>query len=178
MLVRHAVGEDVAAIVTMSRRVQAALTASGRLQEFGPIPDGVVAAHVAAGTAYVLADAGRILGGVFVAPATGTSHPIVRQWGLDELPGTTFFLNKLMIDPDEQRRGLGYLLLDGVKALVLTAPGDAIVLDCWAGNDKLRAFYTRAGFHLHGVFPAGTPAHPFEVAVFIYRHETGGGAGG
>ena len=175
MRVQHATGDDIPVFVAMSRRVQAALTASGSLQEFGPIPDGVVAAHVAAGTAYVLADAGRILGGVFVAPATSASYPIIRQWGLDELPGATFYLNKLMIEPDEQHRGLGYLLLDGVEALVLTAPCDTIVLDCWAGNDKLRAFYTRAGFHLHGVFPAGTPAHPFQVAVFIYRRESAGG---
>lgn len=177
MHVRHATGEDIPVVVEMSRRVQAALTASGSLQEFGPIPVAVVAAHVAAGTAYVLTDAGRILGGVFVVPATGVSHPIIRQWGLADLPGTTFFLNKLMIEPDEQSHGLGYLLLDGVRSLVLAAPSDTIALDCWAGSEKLRAFYTRAGFHLHGVFPAGTPAHPFEVAVFTSRRVAGGTVG-
>lgn len=177
MHVRYATGDDVPAIVAMSRRVQAALTAAGSLQEFGPIPVAVVAAHVAAGTAYVLVDAGRILGGVFVAPATGTSHPAICRWGLEGVPGATFFLEKLMIEPDEQRHGLGYLLLDGVKSLVLAASGDTIVLDCWAGSDKLRAFYIRAGFHLHGVYPAGTPSHVFEVAVFTHRREAVKGAG-
>ncbi len=72
MNVRHADGDDVSAIVAMSRHVQEALTASGSLQEFGPIPVAVVAAHVATSSAYVLVDAERILGGVFVAPATAT----------------------------------------------------------------------------------------------------------
>jgi len=170
MHVRHATPDDIHTIAAMSTRVQAKLTASGSLQEFGPLPVDVVAARVAAGTAYVLdGGAGQILGGVFVAPITDETESKMRLWGLAELPGTIFFLEKLMIEPGEQGYGLGYALLDGIKLLVLAAPDDTIVLDCWAGNDTLRAFYTRAGFHLHGVFPAGTPLGTFEVAVFVYR---------
>ena len=172
MHVRHATHGDIRVIAEMSARVQAALTASGSLQAFGPIPVAVVAAHVAAGTAYVLDDDMRTLGGVFLAPGAGESHPALRRWGLDRLPGTTYFLEKLMIEPDEQRRRLGYALLSGVRSLVLKTPHDTIVLDCWAGNGKLRAFYSRAGFHLHGVFPAGAPPHTYDVAVFTSRRHT------
>jgi GNAT superfamily N-acetyltransferase len=175
MRVRHATRDDIAAIVSMAERVQAKLTAAGSLQVFGPLPVALVAAHVAAATAYVLGDDrdGRLLGGVFVAPVTGASHPALRRWGLAELAGTTYFLEKLMIEPGEQGHGLGYALLAGVGSLVLAGPDDTIVLDCWSGNDTLRAFYARAGFHLHGVFPAGTPANAFEVAVFLSYREFG-----
>lgn len=177
MHVRHATPDDIHAFAAMSARVQAKLTASGSLQEFGPLPVEVVAARVESGTAYVLdGGAGQILGGVFVAPVTDETESKMQLWGLAgllDLPGTTYFLEKLMIEPGEQGHGLGYALLDGVKVMVLAAPGDTIVLDCWAGNDTLRAFYTRAGFHLHGVFPAGTPLGTFEVAVFTFRRNAG-----
>jgi hypothetical protein len=39
-----------------------------------------------------------------------------------------------------------------------------IVLDCWAGNAKLRDFYQRAGFTSHGIFPV----QDFEVMVFVF----------
>ncbi|MGH2517968.1 MAG: GNAT family N-acetyltransferase [Ktedonobacterales bacterium] len=169
MRIRHAIPGDIPAIVAISARVQAKLTASGSLQQFGPLPVERVAAHVTAKTAYVLdSGAGHILGGVFVAPATSESHPVMRGWGLADHPGATYFLEKLMIEPEEQGHSLGYLLLEGARSLVLAAPGDTIILDCWAGNDTLRAFYTRAGFHLHGIFPAGTPPGAFAVAVFTH----------
>lgn len=177
MQVRHATKDDVATMAEVSARVQAKLTASGSLQEFGPLPVKVVAERVVAGTAYVLdGGAGHIFGGVFVAPVTDETRPKMHLWDLAELleqPGTTYFLEKLMIEPGEQGNGLGYTLLDGIKSLILAAPDDTIVLDCWAGNDTLRTFYTRAGFHLHGVYPAATPLGAFEVAVFTYRRNEG-----
>lgn len=170
MCVRHARPGDVPALVAISAQVQAKLTASGSQQEFGPLPVALVAAHVAAQTAYALeSGAGRILGGVLVPPATGASYPALRCWGLADLPGATFFLEKLMIAPEEQGHGLGATLLQGVRSRLLVAPHDTIVLDCWVGNDPLRAFYARAGFHLYGAFPAGTPLGAFTVAVFTSR---------
>jgi GNAT superfamily N-acetyltransferase len=85
-------------------------------------------------------------------------------WSLDIMTGPVWFLSKLMIDPARQGSGLGYSLLEGVQADVARRGAGAIVLDCWAGNDTLRAFYSRAGFTLYGVFPAGG----FEVAVFVW----------
>lgn len=174
MRVRQAMGGDVETVVAMSARVQANLTKVGSRQEFGPLPVEVVAARVAAEMVYILEDdGGRILGGVFVTPVTDETRRVIRRWGLAGLPGTTFFLEKLMIEPGEQGRSLGYALLEGVASLVLAGPDDTIVLDCWAGNETLRTFYTRAGFHLHGVFPAGLALGAFEVAVFTFRRQAG-----
>ena len=161
--VRRAERDDIAFIVDLSRRVQEKLTASGSLQQIGPIPRETVEAQVNAGTAHILDRGSRRLGSVFVEPVPVES---LRRWKLDDPTLKPWFLHKLMLEPGEQGHCLGAYFLEGIKAYIASRqPGGTIVLDCWAGNDKLRDFYTRAGFKLHGVFPA----NGFEVAVFVYR---------
>ena len=163
VIVRQACAADVSILVELSRRVQERLTASGSLQQFGPLAPETVAGYVSAGHAYVLDARPGVVGGTFVEAVDPERFPALARWGLDAVTGSIWFLSKLMIDPARQGNGLGYILLDGVKADIARRGAGAIVLDCWAGNETLRAFYTRAGFTLHGVFPAGG----FEVAVFV-----------
>ncbi|MGH2586146.1 MAG: GNAT family N-acetyltransferase [Dehalococcoidia bacterium] len=167
MGVRPAEPHDIAAIVDLSRRVQERLTASGSLQEFGPIPTETVAAHVAAGTAHVLERDNRLIGGVFLEPAATPVTPgltaMLAGWGVSTDGASLWFLQKLMVAPGERGAGLGLTLLDAAQKHVRSHDGGTIVLDCWAGNDKLRAFYADAGFHPHGVFPE----KGYEVAVFV-----------
>lgn len=167
MGVRYAEARDVAAIVDLVRRAQDKLTATGSLQGLTLPSFAAVAAHVAARTAHVL-DGGRgILGSVFVEPAAVRRRPELARWGLDDGDAAAYplwFLHTLVIDPDAQGRGLGRVLLDGVKRAVARDGPATIVLDCWAGNDTLRAFYANAGFRLHGVFPERGHA----VAVFVW----------
>jgi GNAT superfamily N-acetyltransferase len=160
--VRQAVRDDIAYIVDLSRRVQEKLTALGSLQQIGPIAYETVEAQVNAGTAHILDGGSRRLGSVFVEPVPIES---LRRWKLDDVTLKPWFLHKLMLEPEEQGHGLGAHFLEGIKTYIASRRPEAIiVLDCWAGNDKLRDFYTRAGFELHGVFPA----NGFEVAVFVY----------
>lgn len=164
--VRRAEQGDIAFIVDLSRRVQEKLTASGSLQQIGPIPRETVAAQVNAGTAHIIDGSSGRLGSVFVEPVTVERLPNLARWKLADLTSVPWFLHKLMLEPGEQGHGFGTHFLDGIKAYVASQqPESTIVLDCWAGNDKLRDFYTRAGFKLHGVFPA----NGFEVAVFVYQ---------
>lgn len=163
--VRSATIADSSYIVNLSARVQDALIASGSLQQLGPIPDERVAALVAGSYAHILIDSRRPIGSVFVAPA---SEEIIARFGPQPFAEgkPVWFLSKLMIEPQQQGKGLGNLLLDAAKDIV-TRIGGVLALDCWAGNDKLRMFYTRAGFRLHGIFPD----NQFEVAVFIWDCE-------
>lgn len=167
MDLRCAEAGDVPAIVALSARVQERLSASGSLQEFGPIPKETVAAHVAARTAFVLEHSGTLLGGVFLesagAPMTRGLAATLAAWGLDAT-SSLWFLQKLMVEPREQGGGLGRVLLDGAAGLVAGRGAEQIVLDCWDGNAALRDFYTRGGFRLHGVFPE----NGYEVAVSIH----------
>jgi hypothetical protein len=48
----------------------------------------------------------------------------------------------------------------------MAALSGAIVLDCWAGNSKLRDFYQQAGFTSHGIF-AVEDYEDYEVMVFV-----------
>jgi GNAT superfamily N-acetyltransferase len=168
MHVRPAEPRDIPAIVDCSGRVQERLTASGSLQEFGPIPTATVAAHIAAGTAFALDDAGSVIGGVIVepcaSPVTLGLPETVDEWGLGGA-AELWFLQKLMVTPEAQGRGIGRVLLDGALVQVADRGAEQVVLDCWAGNAKLRDFYAVAGFRLHGVFPH----YDYEVAVFIRR---------
>jgi GNAT superfamily N-acetyltransferase len=160
--VRRARPDEVAWIVELSARVQDALTASGSLQQIGPLPVEMVQTLVSAGQAYVLERDGRPVGSVLVDPLPAAS-PLHAQWQLHSLPGPLWFLHALMLEPAVQGQRLGLDFLEGVRRL--TAPaGGTIFLDCWAGNDKLRDFYRRADFTFHGIYPF----EDYEVAVFLY----------
>lgn len=167
MQLRLAEQRDTASIVDLSGRVQERLRVSGSLQEFGPIPTETVAAHIAARTAFVLCDGPSLIGGVLVEPCAAPVSPglpaLLSGWNLDAAVEGRWFLQKLMIAPEIQGQGAGRVLLDIVIARVADRGAAEVVLDCWAGNAKLRDFYTRAGFRLHGVFSE----KGYEVAVFI-----------
>ena len=163
MNVRRAIIDDAEWVVDLSRCVQEALTASGSLQQIGPLPYATVEASIRAGNVYLLESPSRPLGSVLVDPAIPTYRHHLTQWGLDALPGPFWYLHALMLEPKEQGKGLGKIFLDGVKELVISNDNGMIVLDCWAGNNKLRDFYLHAGFKFHGVFPL----KDFEVAVFL-----------
>lgn len=166
--VRLATGDEIDAIVALSARVQQRLTASGSLQEFGPIPGEVVAAHVAAGAALALIDGGVLIGGVFVepdfAPVTPRLEATFARLDLPPNGMPRWYLQKLMVAPERQGGALGNLLLDAAKQRVRERGGGLLALDCWAGNTKLRAFYSAAGFHLHGEFAAAG----YDVAAFTW----------
>lgn len=114
--VRRAEQGDIAYIVDLSRRVQEKLTASGSLQQIGPIPRETVEAQVNAGTAHILDGGLRRLGSVFVEPVTIKS---LGRWKLDDAALKPWFLHKLMLEPGEQGRGLGAHFLEGIKAYEL-----------------------------------------------------------
>lgn len=160
---------DLPAIAAMSQAVQDRLAASGSLQQFGPIPMGTIAAHIAARTAHVLDAGGPTIGSVFVecdeTAVTPDLAAIFRTLELAHTGGPRWWLQKLMVAPERQGGRLGLLLLDGVKLYVAAHGGGTILLDCWAGNAKLRDFYARAGFRLHGEFHFDGG---FDVAAFTY----------
>jgi len=185
--VRPAMLDDVAGIVDLSGRVQEWLTRTGSRQQFGPLGLDVVMAQVRARTAWVLTAlphtddpmagetddpttggrtmAERVTGAVFVEPVTVVTRPALARWGIDGDGLAIRYLHKLMVDPDHRGRALGRMLLDGVRSLITDHEPALIVLDCWAGAARLRRFYERCGFALHGVFPEDD----YEITVFIWR---------
>jgi len=174
MLVRAATAGEIDAIVDLSRRVQERLSASGSLQQFGPIPRAAAAAQIAAGNALVLLDgAGALLGGVFVeperAPASSAIARVFAELARPPSQGPRWWLQKLMIAPERQGDGRGHVLLDGVPRHVEAHGGGTVILDCWAGNARLRAFYLADGFSFHGEFHADG----YDVAAFTWTAPVG-----
>src|SRR5438132_3008524 len=115
--VRRAEQDDIAFIVDLSRQVQEKLTASGSLQQIGPIPRETVEAQVNAGTAHILDGDSRRLGSVFVELVTVES---LERWKLDDPALKPWFLHKLMFEPAEQGSGLGAQFLEDIKVYVVT----------------------------------------------------------
>ncbi len=159
--VRPAVLADADWMVDLSGRVQRMLTAAGSKQQIGPLPQEVVELAIQAESAYIFEIGQRRIGSVLV-DSVENSLPIIVRWGLHELPAPLWYLHALMLEPDEQGKGLGLSFLEGLKRLVIPTSG-TIILNCWAGNAKLRAFYQRAGFTFHSV----QPVEDYEVAIFF-----------
>jgi ribosomal protein S18 acetylase RimI-like enzyme len=161
--VRLAAADDAPALEALSAAVQAALTRAGSLQQIGRLPADALARRIQAGQVLVLVRASVIIGSVFIEPL---ADPQV--WKLDELGGRWYFLSRLMIAPEMQGRGLGPQLVRALQVQVAAQPCAGIVLDCWAGNRRLRALYASLGFRLHGIFPEAD----YAIAVMVWVART------
>jgi GNAT superfamily N-acetyltransferase len=158
--VRPAIPDDASWIVGLSARVQAALIASGSLQQIGPLPLEDTKRSILTGHAYLLESASAGLGGVVLIDPLDRAQ--LEKWQLPVEQGPWWYLHSFMLEPKEQGKGLGLVFLGNVKEQMAALSG-AIVLDCWAGNGKLHDFYQRAGFTGHGVFGV----KDYEVMVFV-----------
>jgi GNAT superfamily N-acetyltransferase len=160
---RRATLDDASWIVELSARVQDSLTASGSLQQIGPLLLQNTERSIITGHAFVLETRletkEKRLGSVLIDPLETFQ---LEQWELPRGSRPSWYLHSLMLEPETQGKRLGLVFLEEVKRLMAPLSG-TIVLDCWAGNAKLRDFYQRAGFTAHGIFPV----QDFEVMVFV-----------
>jgi len=166
---RPATLNDTDYIVDLSSRVQLALTSSGSLQEIGPLSRTVVDRSIQGSHAYIFETNGLRKGSVLVDPLDGTfSNTAEISYGSrgvqNVLPGPFWYLHALMLEPTEQGRGLGRRFIDGVLDLMrMAGRKGTVVLDCWAGNAKLRRFYEAVGFKYHGDFPE----NDYQISVYV-----------
>lgn len=172
--IRPANLSDAQQILDLSTRVQSALTASGSLQELGPISVSTIQTLIRNSHSHVFifefeGEPGKLtlLGSVIIstfAPEAG--HGSWEWGGVDKLQGGKWYLHSLVLEPVYQGQGLGLCFLKEVlRQLEVEEGNGTVVLDCWAGNEKLRHFYEKAGFGFLGVFPE----RDYEVAVFAYK---------
>lgn len=143
---RLAVTADSDMIYALSARAQAALTRAGSLQHIGPIEPTVIREQIERNQVYLAIVNGERVGCVFVEPLTREQGSM---W--DFAPDGHWYLSKLMIEPSLRGQGYGAQLVEAILKRFAEYKA-VIVLDCWAGNDKLRAFYAALGFRLHGIF--------------------------
>ena len=84
----------------------------------------------------------------------------VSVWG--EQPPIAGYLHALCVRRADAATGLGAALLDYAGQRVAAAGHDWLRLDCWDGNDVLRAYYEGLGFTLRGL----AEKHDYSVALY------------
>ncbi|PVH79154.1 hypothetical protein DL98DRAFT_572633 [Cadophora sp. DSE1049] len=167
---RQATPSDAEYILSLAARVQAALTASGSLQELTPSTLDTIRASIHNEEFLIFTSTKSTspvhlspIGSVAISPFSPSSGHGSGSWGVDEICGETWYLHSLMLEPSLQGNGLGKdFVKEAVKILGQRHGAGTLVLDCWAGNKKLREFYDEVGFGLVGIFPE----EEYEIAVF------------
>lgn len=169
---RLAQTHELPAVIDLSARVQAKLTAARSEQRIGPLEHHVVEAAIAEGRLFVATLPSTsppvdIIGLAFIKPVSRSHFPIVLTPDFNELkdyPEPWWYMHSLMLDPEAQSKGLGKQLFDDVLAFIRTVGfgNGSLFVDCWAGSDGLRAFYQRCGCRMVVVVPKET----WEVAFF------------
>ena len=160
--VRKAALPELSSLLTLAAAAQEKLTRAGSEQQIAGYSEQNVRARIERGELWVLEVSGGVIGSAFVEPVTPERFPQIVDWNAVSDGCSAWFLYGLVVHPEQQGRGWGRVILDGIcRQLKPNAPA-VLLLDCWAGNAKLRGFYTDTGFALHGVFPESD----FEIAVF------------
>jgi len=70
------------------------------------------------------------------------------------------YLYQIAILPEYQGKGIGKQITTFAQGLADLA----VYLDCWAGNEKLKKFYTETGFKYLGDFPE----EDYFISIFKY----------
>jgi len=161
LCIRHTESVDIPTVIGLSARVQEDLTRSGSLQHIGPIAPSVMEAMITRGNAYVIELEDVLVGSFFLEPLNFAQRAI---WKLDALDRRFWFLSRFMLAPEYQGRHLGEQVVREVQRRTTMEPNGALILDCWAGNESLRAYYGGLGFHLHGLFDE----EDYQIAVMVW----------
>lgn len=151
-------------ILDLSARVQAAITASGSLQEIGPLEPSIVLQALKERRCWVLKDEDlALIGCAFMKELQAEWYHRNDDFDIHTFPRPWLFLHWIMLEPSFQGRGAGIPFFREVVRDV-QALGGTVLLDCWAGSTKLRDFYRRAGCR----YVATLPEDDYEIAVFVW----------
>ena len=85
------------------------------------------------------------------------------KWLSDAKPNS-LYLYRIAILPEYQGKNIGLMILYYVFE-ISKKNKTAIYLDCWAGNEKLKRFYSNAGFKYHG----DLSEEDYKISVFEYN---------
>jgi GNAT superfamily N-acetyltransferase len=165
--IRRATRDDAKWVVDLSARVQADLTSKGNAQVFGPIALQSVESSIQNGRCFIF---GILQHDRLINIATGLIDEYSNNYALsgeemEVMLGKKWVLHAMMIEPDSQGTGLGKIFLREVLERMGQESEGVILLDCFAGNKKLRAFYESVGF----VLLREVPEEDYLVAVFTYK---------
>lgn len=160
--VRRAFASELPLLLEIAAAAQDKLIQAGSAQQIAGYTRQNADARVQHGELYALEVSGQIVGSAFVEPVTPKRFPQISAWNVVLAGYFARFLYGLVISPAFRGRGLGRVLLGGVCRQETFTPPAVLLLDCWAGNLKLRKFYSDAEFEFCGEFPE----EDYWIAVF------------
>lgn len=158
-------------IIKLSQRVQDNLTTSGSLQHIGPLASEAVAKAIANQKCFVLEHhpPGSIetnLVGCALSRDLEAGYFLSRPgFNMGDFTSPWVYLHSIMLEPEHQGRNIGTPFVSEVVEMIASTclTERTLFLDCWAGNNKLRKFYSKIGFN----FAAVIPEEDYEIAVFF-----------
>jgi RimJ/RimL family protein N-acetyltransferase len=164
---RVATKDDAGWIVDLSSRVQTDLTSKGSAQVIGPLTIQSVDSSLQNGRCFIFEtlqhDAITNIG--IVSIDVYSNNYAFSKEEMKNMPEKKWFLHALMIEPEFQGNGLGKIFLREVLGKMGRESEGVVLLDCFVGNKKLRAFYERVGF----VLLREVLEEDYLVAVFTYE---------
>ncbi|WP_054705064.1 N-acetyltransferase [Bacillus sp. JCM 19041] len=144
MTIRLATEEDSEEIVLLLNETTVDLHQKGIMQWEYPWDKQMILNRITHSFIYVLEQDRQVIGTFYL-----TSQTVLNSSSLE---GTSKYLGQIALKPAFQGQQLGSKMIK--FALDLANQEKAtLYLDCWAGNKKLKAFYTSVGMHYVGDFP-------------------------
>ena len=149
---RLATLEDVPPLVELLNEVTQWLLSKGIRQWEYPCDEGPLIAQVEAGQVYLAESQGLV--GTFslrvLPPGALEGWRVISgpALPLHDVLADGLYLTRLAVARRYAGHKLGHKLLDRACAIARSRHKSFVYLGCWAGNDKLRAYYQDAGFDL------------------------------
>ena len=106
---------------------------------------------------YIVTAKGNLMLGTF-----SMKHLENKTW-LSTIETNNLYLYRIAVLPEYHGENIGLEIINYACQSARVSK-QILYLDCWAGNEKLKNFYTRAGFEVYGDFQE----EDYEISVFRY----------
>jgi GNAT superfamily N-acetyltransferase len=153
--IKLAVMNDKDTIVELLNNVTLDLHNKGINQWRYPCNVNEIEMDIKKGYTYMLVMDNLIVGTFSIKKINGLDSPIIDTKGM--------YLFRIAILPEYQGKNLGFEIVSYACQCSRNS-NKSLYLDCWAGNKKLRNFYSNAGFDFIGDFPE----EDYMISVFKY----------
>ena len=144
---RRAVDSDADAIQALLTKAGEALARQGFLNWTPAYTLERIRTYIADREVYVVEDAGALVA-TYTLGLTAVPPYSAPPWPQPDSPA--LYLNRLAVDPERQREGIGRWCLDDVEDRARAAGAAAVRCDVLQSNAALRAFYERHGYIRRG----------------------------
>lgn len=146
-VIRRATDEDVSALMAIKANVIIHLLELGidQWDEIYPAVSDFLQ-DVYEHTLYVLENAGRIAGGFCLNEVELEGYETA-SWQAESF----LVIHRLLIDPDFQRSGYGWQLMQFAEQQTISQDKNSIRLDCFSENPTAISFYQKLGYRISGV---------------------------